>query len=68
MFRKTKFEDLYHAGVVIHLQTSGGTMKIDKAFYITYHGSFENQDLDELCDKNTQKYPEIILRSKDDKP
>ena len=31
-------------------------MQIDKAFYINYHGSFENQDLDELCDKDTKKY------------
>jgi hypothetical protein len=43
-------------------------MQIDKAFYINYYGSFEDQDLDELCDKGTKKYSEIILRSKDKKP
>lgn len=39
-------------------------MVIVKAFHITYHGNYENQDIDKICDKSTEIYDEIILRGK----
>ena len=58
---------MFNVGMVVHLDNPDNLAKppgIRKAFYITYHGSYENQNLDELCDINTKKYDEIILRSK----
>lgn len=39
-------------------------MKIERAFYITYHGNYEDQDMNKICDKSTTLYDEIILRDK----
>lgn len=43
-------------------------MNLQISFYITYNGSFENQDIDDLCNKNipTSKYNQIKLRNKDE--
>lgn len=37
---------------------------IEKAFHVVYHGSYEDQDLDKICDKDNSIYEEIVLRSK----
>jgi hypothetical protein len=36
--------------------------KVLSASHITYHGSFEHQNLDEICDPKNQVYEELVLR------
>jgi hypothetical protein len=55
LFRKPRFEEMYEIGLVIFLDDAK-VPKILTASHITYHGSFENQNLDEICDPENKLY------------
>jgi hypothetical protein len=50
VFRKPKFEEIYEIGMVVFLDNSIPLPKVIGASHIVYHGSFDNQNLDEICD------------------
>lgn len=64
-FRKPTFDRIFEIGLVIFLEHSKALPTIIGASHVTYHGSYENQVLDELCDPDNQRYEELILRNKD---
>jgi hypothetical protein len=48
--------------MVVFLDLSKPQSTIIAASHITYHGSFNNQILDDICNPKNQRYEELILR------
>ncbi len=50
------FDSIYEIGMVIFLDLTGPISTITGASHITYHGSYEDQMLDDICNSGNPKY------------
>jgi hypothetical protein len=48
--------------MVVFLDLSKPQSTVIGASHITYHGSFDNQIIDDICNSKNQRYEELILR------
>lgn len=49
--------------MVLFIELTEPLPTITGASYITYHGSYDNQILDNICNPKNPRYEEIILRN-----